>query len=74
MLYSVKGFFEINENIAQILLILKVLFTQDSEVEDLLYYDYSVSPVAEPSQFFSNNLFSLGLEPVQDDVKHDFTL
>ena len=35
MPYSVKGFFEINEDMVQILLVLEVLFTQDSEVEDL---------------------------------------
>ena len=33
--YSVKGFFEINEDMVQILLMLEVLFTQDSKVEDL---------------------------------------
>ena len=35
MPYSVKGFFEIDEDMVQILLVLEVLFTQDSEVEDL---------------------------------------
>ena len=35
MPYSVKGFFEIDEDMEQILLVLEVLFTQDSEVEDL---------------------------------------
>ena len=35
MPYSVKGFFEINENMVQILLMLEVLFTQDYKVEDL---------------------------------------
>ena len=35
MPYSVICFFEINENMVQILLVLEVLFTQDSEVEDL---------------------------------------
>ena len=35
MLYSVKGFFEINEDMVQILLVLGVLFTQDSKVKDL---------------------------------------
>ena len=34
MPYSVKGFFEIDEDMVQILLVLEVLFTQDSEVED----------------------------------------
>ena len=31
------------------------------------------SPGSEPSPFFSNNLFSLGFKPVQDDSQHDFT-
>ena len=35
MPYSVKGFFEINEDLVQILLMLEVLFIQDSKVEDL---------------------------------------
>ena len=35
MPYSVKGFFEINEDMVQILLLLEILFTQDSKVEDL---------------------------------------
>ena len=34
MPYSVKGFFEISEDLVQILLMLEVLFTQDSKVED----------------------------------------
>ena len=49
---------------------LKVLFIQNSEVEDLFC---SASPGSEPSLFFSNNLFSLGFEPVQDDFQYDFT-
>ena len=53
----------------QILLMLKVLFTKDSEVEDLFR---GASPGSEPSLFFSNNLFSLGFEPVLDDRQHDF--
>ena len=50
---------------------LKVLFTQDSEVEGLFC---GASSGAEPSLFFSNNLFSLGLEPIQEDFQHDITL
>ena len=57
MPYSDKGFFEINEDIVQILLLLEVLFTQDSKYEDLFYGAASSS---EPSLFFSNYLFSLG--------------
>ena len=35
MLYPLEGFLEINEDMAQILLISKVLFTQDSEAVNL---------------------------------------
>ena len=51
MPYSVKGFFEIDEDMVQILLVLEVLFTQDSEVEDLFC---GASSRSEPSLFFSN--------------------
>ena len=70
MPYPVKCFFEIYEHMVQILLMLKVLFTQDSEVEELFS---SASHGFEHSLFFSNNLFSLEFEPVQDDFQHDFT-
>ena len=66
MPYPVKYFFEIYEDMVQILLMLKVLFTQDSEVEYLFCG-------TEPSLFFSNNLFGFGFEPVQDDSHHVFT-
>ena len=48
---------------------LEVLFTQDSEVEDLFC---SASSGSEPSLFFSNYLFffDLGLKPVQGDFQH----
>ena len=51
MPYSVKGFFEINEDMVQILLVLEVLFTKDSMVEDLFC---GASSGSEPSLFFSN--------------------
>ena len=66
--YSVKGFFEINEDMVQILLMLEVLFTQDSKVEDLFC---GASSGSEPSLFFSNYFFSLGFKPIQDDFQHD---
>ena len=50
MPYSVKGFFEISEDMVQILLMLEVLFIQDSKVEDLFC---GASPGSEPSLFFS---------------------
>ena len=58
MPYSVKGFFEINEDMVQILLVLEVLFTQDSEVEDLFC---GASSGSEPSLFFSNYFSDWGL-------------
>ena len=68
MPYSVKGFFEIDEDMVQIMLVLEVLFTQD-EVEDLFC---GASSGSEPSLFFSNYFFSLGFKPIQDDFQHDF--
>ena len=53
----------------QIVLMLEVLFTQDSKVEDLVCGAPSSS---EPRLFFSNYLFSLGFKPIQDDFQHDF--
>ena len=70
MPYSVKGFFEINEHIVQTLLMLEVLFTQDSKVEDQFC---GASFGSEPSLFFSNYFFSLGFKPIQDDFQDDFT-
>ena len=67
MLYSVKCLFEINEDMVQILPMLEVLFTQDSE--DLFC---GASSGSEPSLFFSNYFFSLGFKPIQDDFQHDF--
>ena len=69
MPYSVKGFFEISEDMVQILLMLMVLLTQDSMVDDLLC---GASSGSEPILFFSNYFFSLGFKPIQDDFQHDF--
>ena len=69
MPYSVKGFFEINEDMVQILLMLEVLFTQNSKVEDLFC---GASSGSEPSLFFSNYFFSLGFQPIQDDFQSSF--
>ena len=66
---SVKGFFEIDEDMVQILLVLEVLFTQDSEVEDLFC---GASSGSVPSLFFSNYFFNLGFKPIQDNFQHDF--
>ena len=47
---------------------LEVLFTQDSEVEDLFR---SASSGSEPCLFFSNHLFGLGFKRIRDDFQHD---
>ena len=58
MPYSVKGFFEINEDMVQILLMLEVLLTQDSKAEDLFC---GASSGSEPRLFFSNYFSAWGL-------------
>ena len=62
-----KTFFEIDEDMVQILL--EVLFTQDSEVENLFC---GASSGSESSLFFSNFFFNLGFKPIQDNFQHDF--
>ena len=67
MSYSVKGFFFlIKEDMVQILLILEVLFTLNSKVEDLFR---GASSGSDPGLFFSNYLFSLGFKSVIDDFQ-----
>ena len=61
--------FEINEDMVQVLLMLDVLFTQDSKVEDMFC---GASSGSEPSLFFSNYFFNLGFKPIQDDFQHGF--
>ena len=67
MPYTVKCCFEIY---GTILLMLKVLFTQDFEVKDLFC---GASSGSEHSMFFSKHFFSLGFEHDQDDFEHNFT-
>ena len=54
MPYSVKGFFEINEDTVQILLMLEVLFTQDFKVEDLFCGAFSALDPACSSAIISS--------------------
>ena len=63
MAYSVFFFFFF-EDMVRLLLMLKVLFTQDFKVEDLFC---STPSGSVPSLFFSSYLFSLGFKPVQGD-------
>ena len=55
MSYPIKGPFEFNEDMVQILLMLEIFFTQGSEAEDLFC---GASSVSEARMFFSDNLFS----------------
>ena len=69
MPYPVKGFLENYEDMAQILLMLEVLFTKDFEAK---YLFCGASCGSEPSLLFSNYLFGLRFKLVQDDFQHDF--
>ena len=66
---SVKGFLEIPNYMVEVLLVLKVLLTQYSEVEDPLC---CASSCLEASLFFCDNLLRLCLQCVQYDLQHDF--
>ena len=65
----VGGFFEINEDLVQISLMLKIIFSHHSEVEDLFR---GASSGCELSLFFSNYFFSLVFKPAQDDFQYYF--
>ena len=69
MSFSIKGLFEINGDIVQVLPVWKFLFTQNSKVEDIFC---GASSGSELSCSFSNNFFSLRFKPIQDDFQHDF--
>ena len=58
MPYPVKCLLEVNKDMLDILLVLHVLFTEDSKVENRLFYSYDV--------------LRLWLESVKDDLQPDF--
>ena len=66
----VEGSIEINEVMIQILLMLEVLFTQDSVVGDLFC---GAPSDCKSGLFLSNYLFGLGRKPIQHDFQHDLT-
>ena len=61
MPYSVKGFFEINEDMIQILLMLEVLFTQDSRKTLLIFLIGGYKPPIKNYQKAMVNQRRLGL-------------
>ena len=64
----VEGLLEVYEDMVEILLVLKIFLTENSEVEDLLCGAPSRS---EACLFFSDDL-RLWLQSVQCDLQHDF--
>ena len=70
--YPVEGLFKVYENMVEVLMVLKMLLTQDSEIEYLL----SGAPSCpKTSLFLSNYLLRLRLKSVQYnyDLQPDFS-
>ena len=65
----VQGLLEVYEDMVEILLVLEIFLTEDSEVEDLFC---GVPSCSEACLFFSNDLLRLRLLSVQYDLQHDF--
>ena len=64
----VKGLLEVNKDMVEVFLVLKIFITEDSYVEDLLC---SAPSCSEACLFFCNDLLSLRLQSVQHDLQHD---
>ena len=60
---------EVYEDMVEVLLVLEIFLTEDSQVEDLLCGAPSCSEVC---LFFSNDLLRLWLQSVQYDLQQDF--
>ena len=69
MPYHVKCLLEVSKDMVEILLVLQVLFTEDSKIESSLCNTVSFS---KAGLFFSDNVLRLWLESVKDDLQHDF--
>ena len=69
MPYHVKSISESYEDMLQILLMLKILSTPDSQVKVIC----AAVSSSELSLFLGHLLFSLALDPVQDDLQHYLT-
>ena len=69
MLCPVKCLLEVNKAMVEILLLLHVLFTEDSKGRNIcsVVLCFSISDL-----FFSDDVLCLWLEPVKDDLQHDF--
>ena len=69
MPYPVQCFFEVNEDVIEVLLVLGVLLAQYPKVEDLLCCAASWS---ETSLFLGNDHFRFRLQSVLQDFQHNF--
>ena len=65
----VEGLLGVHEDVIEVLLVLEVFLTKDSQVEDLLCGAPSCS---EACLFFGNDLLHLRLQSAQYDLQHDF--
>ena len=65
----VEGLLEVYEDMVQVLLVLEIIFTKDSQVEDLLC---AASSCTEACLFFSDDLLRLQLQSVQYGFQHHF--
>ena len=70
MPYPVWGHFEVYEDMVEILLMLQVFLAEDPEAE---YLFCGAPSGSETGLLFSNDLFYLWLESVEDDLQHDLT-
>ena len=61
----VKDLLEVYEDMVEVLLVLKIFLTEDSQVEDLLCGPPSCS---EAYRFFADDLLRLWLQSVQYDL------
>ena len=64
----VEGFFEVYEDMVEVLLVLEIFLTQNAQVVDLLCGTPSCS---EACLFFGNDLLCLWLQSIQYDLQHD---
>ena len=66
----VEGLLEVYTDMVEVLLVLEIFLTEDSQVEDLLCCAPSCF---EACLFFSDDLLRLWLKSVQYDLQHDFS-
>ena len=64
----VEGLLEVYEDMVEVLLVLKIFLTEDSQVEDMLC---GTPSCCEACLFFSDDLLHLWLQSVQHDPQHD---